>query len=104
MRALTLTLRVAALAVLAVSVSTRAQTLYGSLTGNVTDSTNASVPNAKVEALNTGTGVAKQMITDERGNYLMSDLQPGTYKVTISAPAFASSGALHARSMTRRWK
>jgi len=72
------------------SPAAHAQTLYGSLTGTITDSTGASVPNAKVEATNVGTGVAKQATTDERGTYLMSDLQPGTYKVTVSATSFSS--------------
>ena len=79
-----------ALTLLAFSSIAGAQTLYGSLTGNVTDTSGASVPNAKVEALNTGTGIVKQALTDDRGAYLFSDLQPGTYKITISAPAFAS--------------
>ena len=34
-----------------------AQVLYGSLTGSVIDSSGSAVPNTKVEALNTGTGV-----------------------------------------------
>src|SRR5438105_15941705 len=67
-----------------------AQVLYGSLTGNVTDASGAAVPGAKVEALNTATGNKKEGATDERGAYLFSDLQPGPYKVTISAPAFGT--------------
>ncbi len=65
-----------------------AQVLYGSLTGNVTDPSNAAVPGAKVEALDVGTGVAKQTTTDERGAYLFNNLQFGVYKLTITAPAF----------------
>src|SRR3954451_16053808 len=67
-----------------------AQTLYGSLTGNVTDASGAGVPNAKVEALNAGTGVLKTDQTDERGVYVFGDLQPGTYRVTFSAPSFST--------------
>lgn len=67
-----------------------AQVLYGSLTGNVTDSTDAAIPDAKVEALNTNTGILKQTTTDSRGVYLYSDLQPGTYVVTISAVSFGT--------------
>jgi carboxypeptidase family protein len=78
------------LSVLAVSQVARAQTLYGSLTGNVTDGSGASVPNAKIEILNVATGVSRQAVTDERGSYLVSDLQAGTYRVTISAPSFQS--------------
>jgi hypothetical protein len=65
-----------------------AQVLYGTLTGTVTDASAAPVPSAKIEAVNTGTGVTKQTTTDDRGNYIFTDLQPGTYKVTISAPSF----------------
>lgn len=79
-----------ALPVLLATFPIKAQTLYGSLTGTVTDASGAAVPLAKVEALNTNTGNAKSTQTDDRGSYLMSDLQPGTYKITISAPAFAA--------------
>jgi hypothetical protein len=61
------------------------QVLYGSLTGNVTDPTGSAIPGAKVEAVNLATGVVKPATTGERGAYVMSDLQTGTYKVTISA-------------------
>jgi hypothetical protein len=76
------------IAVLALPGPAAAQVLYGSLTGNVTDSSGGAVPGAKVEALNVGTGIAKDTITDERGSYLFTDLQTGTYKVTVSAPSF----------------
>jgi hypothetical protein len=66
----------------------QAQVLYGSLTGNVTDPSGAAVPGASVDALNVGTRVARQSLTDERGVYLLSDLLPGTYKVTVTAQGF----------------
>ena len=81
-------LAVGLLAIALTGVVARAQVLYGSLTGNVTDQSSANVPNAKVEALNVGTGVTRQTTTDERGVYLFSNLQPGTYKVTVSAKSF----------------
>src|SRR5512145_1356642 len=65
-----------------------AQVLYGSLTGNVRDQSGAVVAGAKVEALNTGTGVATSVVTDERGAYLFSNLQAGIYKVTITSANF----------------
>jgi hypothetical protein len=77
--------------VLLVSAGTvQAQVLYGSLTGNVSDASSAAVPNAKIEALNLATGVSREASTDDRGNYLFSDLQAGSYKVTISAPSFGN--------------
>jgi hypothetical protein len=41
-----------------------AQVLYGSLTGTVTDASEAGIPTAKVEATNSNTGVTKQTATD----------------------------------------
>lgn len=67
----------------------RAQVLYGSLTGNVTDPSGAIVPGANVEALNVSTGVSRQTTSDDRGVYLFTLLQPGIYKVTISASGFS---------------
>ena len=65
-----------------------AQVLYGSLTGNVTDPTGATVAGAKVEALNIGTGVSTSIVTDERGAYIFSSLQAGLYNVTITSANF----------------
>jgi len=67
-----------------------AQVLYGSLTGNVTDPSNAPIPNARVEAVNIGTGSAAKAVTDNRGVYLIPNLQPGAYRVSISAEGFAT--------------
>lgn len=75
----------------AVETPAPAQVLYGSLTGNVTDSSSAAVPDAKVEATNTRTGVSRTGTTDSSGNYSFTDLQAGTYRVRFSAPAFATT-------------
>src|SRR5215470_9009193 len=90
-RVLLATASVAAVLAMASFISpASAQVLYGSLTGNITDPSGSAIPGVKVEALNSATGISKQGTTDDRGTYLFSDLQPGTYKVTISAPAFAT--------------
>jgi hypothetical protein len=69
----------------------KAQVLYGSLTGNVTDSSGAVLPGARVEALNVNTSAARQVTADNRGVYLFSELLPGVYKITISASGFATA-------------
>lgn len=66
-----------------------AQVLYGSITGNVTDPTSAALPNVKITATNVGTGISAEALTDDRGVYLLNNLQPGTYKVTMTSAAFA---------------
>ena len=72
------------------SAASFAQVLYGTLTGSVVDASNAVVPNAKIEAVNTSTGVGRQTTSDERGAFQINDLQAGSYKVTISAPSFGT--------------
>ena len=84
-------LATAALLACTVPPSLRAQVLYGSITGNVTDKSGLAVPSAKAEALNTGTGIAKQTTTDTAGAFALNDLQPGIYQLTISASAFGKA-------------
>ena len=73
--------------------SGRAQVLYGSLTGTVADTSGAAIAGAKVDAVNVATGVSQSATTDSSGVYRFGNLQQGTYKVTISAPAFGKSVA-----------
>src|SRR5690242_383016 len=81
----------AVLLVLAGAVSAaHAQVLYGSLTGSVTDSTQAAVPGASVQLSSLDTGVTKEIEANDSGVYLFSDLLPGRYKVTVSAKAFGA--------------
>lgn len=66
------------------------QVLYGSLTGNVTDPSQAAVPGATVQVTNTGTNVVKETTTNETGIYVFNDLLPGAYKITITATSFGT--------------
>ena len=72
------------------SPSARAQALYGSLTGNVTDASGAQLAGAKVETTNVGTQTTSGGMTDTAGVYLINYLIPGVYRVTISAQGFAT--------------
>ena len=44
-----------------------AQTLYGTLVGNITDPSGLPVANASVRAVNSGTGLERETKTNERG-------------------------------------
>jgi len=66
----------------------QAQVLYGTISGNVTDSSGALINGASVVALNTDTGVSRTVTTSGEGIYLIQDLQPGTYTITITAASF----------------
>ncbi len=85
----------AALAVSAVCLlaagSLGAQTLYGNLTGNITDSSNAAVPGATVTVRNPDTGLSRTATTDNSGNYQITDLPQGNYTVTITGTGFGAS-------------
>jgi len=58
------------------------------VTGKITDPSGSAVPNAKVVATNTNTGVARDTVTNEVGNYLITALLPGNYRITAEAPGF----------------
>jgi hypothetical protein len=61
----------------------------GSIQGTVTDPTGAVVPDAKVTATNTLTGLSTEAVTTGAGRYVISLLQPGPYSVTVTAGSFA---------------
>src|SRR5579871_5572212 len=72
------------------ATAARAQVLYGTLTGTVTDPSGAAIPSAQIVALEVQTGVSQTVTGDSSGNYRFTALLPGTYKVTISASGFAT--------------
>src|SRR5260370_15868592 len=79
----------AAGAVFALATSLLGQgTTLGSIVGTVVDPSGSSVPSADVRVLNTGTGVAREVLTDERGNFATVSLIPGVYSVEVKAPNF----------------
>src|ERR1035441_10164980 len=65
-----------------------AQSDRGTMTGTVTDSTGAVIPNVPVQAKNTGTGVVYDGATSTTGNYTISQLPAGSYELSMSAPGF----------------
>ena len=61
------------------------------VTGTVTDSTGAIVPNAQVTILNVATQVTQNASTSSAGSYTVTGLVPGRYTVTVSAPGFSTT-------------
>ena len=66
----------------------QAQGSTADVLGTVTDPSGAVVPNAKVTALNTATGIARTVQSGGNGDYVVSELQIGSYKVTVEARGF----------------
>src|ERR1700724_801128 len=65
-----------------------AQSSNASLTGRITDSSKAVTPDAKVIAINTGTRVRYETVTNETGSYYVTKLPPGTYPIEVEKLGF----------------
>lgn len=80
-------------AVIAVLVAftpvTRAQE-NATVTGTVTDSSGAVVPNATVALTNTATGVKREVTSNSVGAYRFPNVGIGTYDMVVSASGFAT--------------
>lgn len=59
--------------------------------GAVVDPTGAAIPNATVTIRDQSTGATRTQTTDQSGNYSVSGLPPGTYKIEVDAPGFKKS-------------
>ena len=67
------------------------QVVGGTISGRITDSSAASIPNAKVSLQNIATGVTTTITTNAQGIYNAPNLLPGDYEVRISAPGFETA-------------
>jgi len=64
------------------------QKITGDISGDVTDSTGAVLPGVTVTAVNTETGFSRSGTTSNSGNYRITDLPIGPYKVSATAAGF----------------
>ncbi len=78
-------------ACLLLSGAAYSQTINASLTGIVTDSSGAVIPNAKVQIVSTATNAQTDAITSADGAYQAPSLPAGTYVVTVSAGGFKTA-------------
>ncbi|MGH9968190.1 MAG: carboxypeptidase regulatory-like domain-containing protein [Pyrinomonadaceae bacterium] len=64
----------------------------GAISGSVKDENGAAVPGAQVEVVNAVTGVTERTISgDDSGNFTVTQLPPGTYKLVVSAAGFSKA-------------
>ena len=80
----------AILALLLLAVGAFAQTETGQITGTVFDATGAVVPNANVTAKNVATGGSRSTASNTAGLYVIPNLGPGDYEVTITSSGFTT--------------
>ncbi|MBC8164548.1 MAG: carboxypeptidase regulatory-like domain-containing protein, partial [Bryobacteraceae bacterium] len=61
------------------------------LVGIVQDSSGAALPASVVTAVNSATGLSRQVVTNESGSYQIAPLTPGTYELRTTRPGFKTS-------------
>lgn len=72
----------------ALSALVLAQSFTASISGVVTDSSQAAVPGAKIVATDVNRSLQHTAETDAEGRYVITPLQPGTYTLTAEAKGF----------------
>ncbi len=78
----------AAVLLSASSTAVRGQVLYGSIVGNVTDSSGGTVPGATVTITQLETNQTRESVTNEAGSYTFANVAAGTYQVVVSLTGF----------------
>ena len=66
----------------------RSQVNTGRILGTVTDQTGGVIAGAMVTVTNSQTGVARNLVTDQAGEYVAPNLLPGTYTVRATSMGF----------------
>jgi len=59
-----------------------------SLTGTVTDSSGAAIPNAQVAVMNAAEGISRKAATNGSGDFLFASLPIGSYDLTVTSTGF----------------
>lgn len=75
--------------VLSGSIVVYTQSTTGSISGIITDESQALLPNATVTVFNTDTGLSRTSQTTNEGRFKFVNLPVGSYQVTVEAPNFA---------------
>lgn len=84
-------IRLLLLLAVAVPGSLWAQTNFGRISGSVSDSSGAVVPNVEVRVINEGTGIQRTFTTNEGGNYVATNLGAGVYTVKVELSGFQAA-------------
>ncbi|HME35535.1 MAG TPA: carboxypeptidase regulatory-like domain-containing protein [Candidatus Sulfotelmatobacter sp.] len=71
----------------------QAQNPRGSLRGSVQDATGARIPSATIVVRAVDSSLQREAASEDRGEFRMDDLLPGTYHMTVTAPGFAPAQA-----------
>jgi hypothetical protein len=73
---------------LVLTVTAWAQVQTGRIVGTVIDAQKAALPNATVTVTEAATNQTVTVTTNERGDFVVTPLNPGFYRVSVSSPGF----------------
>ena len=79
---------IGALAIVLCSPILRAQSTNASITGRVTDPSKALIVGANVAAVSSGTSFRYEAVTNASGEYYLTNLPPGSYRLEIEKTGF----------------
>src|SRR5271157_1541507 len=77
------------LALVAIAAFAQSQLGTGAISGVVRDPSGGAVPGAKVTVTNTETGLARQIESNDAGQFMAPVLPPGRYKLLVGKEGFA---------------
>ena len=78
---------------LLLTATLHAQNARGSLRGTVQDASGARISSAKIAVQSSGFSTQRSVITEDRGEFRLDDLLPGSYHITVTAAGFAPAQA-----------
>ena len=70
------------------SAGLRAQSTNASLTGRITDPSKGAIGDAKIAAISTATNVRYETTSNSSGDYYLTNLPPGSYRLEIEESGF----------------
>ncbi|MGB6687337.1 MAG: TonB-dependent receptor [Terracidiphilus sp.] len=82
----------AAMALLAIgAVAARSQSTFGSIRGTVQDNTGAVIPGATITVHSLDQSLNRQVVSNDSGDFLVENLQPGHYSITVEREGFSKA-------------
>lgn len=85
------------LIVLSTSYTVFAQGSFGSIRGTITDTAGAAVAGATVEVKNQETNETRTVTTGSQGDFIVNNLNPGSYSISASSQGFSAATAKDVR-------
>lgn len=71
-------------------VPANSQTVTGSVSGSVRDTSGSAIPNTQLKLVNVATAIERVGETNAQGDFVFTGVDPGEYRITVAKPGFKS--------------